>query len=76
MLLDRPPPAAFHRERLSEPVFTGVRAIDVFTPLCAGQRIGIFAGSGVGKSTLLSMLARETASTRRFSPPSASAAGK
>ena len=56
--LDRPPPAAFHRERLSEPVFTGVRAIDVFTPLCAGQRIGIFAGSGVGKSTLLSMLAR------------------
>ncbi len=58
MSLDRPPPAAFHRERLSEPVFTGVRAIDVFTPLCAGQRIGIFAGSGVGKSTLLSMLAR------------------
>ncbi len=37
---------------------TGVRAIDVFTPLCAGQRIGIFAGSGVGKSTLLSMLAK------------------
>ena len=56
--LDRPPPAAFHRERLSEPVFTSVRAVDVFTPLCAGQRIGIFAGSGVGKSTLLSMLAR------------------
>ena len=58
MPLDRPPPGAFHRERLSEPVFTGVRAVDVFTPLCAGQRIGIFAGSGVGKSTLLSMLAR------------------
>ncbi len=58
MPLDRPPPGAFQRERLSEPVFTGVRAIDVFTPLCAGQRIGIFAGSGVGKSTLLSMLAR------------------
>ncbi|MGA9267971.1 MAG: FliI/YscN family ATPase [Rhodomicrobium sp.] len=56
--LDRPPPGAFHRERLSEPVFTSVRAIDVFTPLCAGQRIGVFAGSGVGKSTLLSMLAR------------------
>ena len=37
---------------------TGVRVIDLFTPLCAGQRIGIFAGSGVGKSTLLSMLAR------------------
>ncbi len=58
MSLDRAPPSAFHRERISEPVFTGVRAIDVFTPLCAGQRIGIFAGSGVGKSTLLSMLAR------------------
>ena len=55
--LDRAPPPAFHRERVSEPVFTAVRAIDVFTPLCAGQRIGIFAGSGVGKSTLLSMLA-------------------
>ena len=56
--LDRDPPSAFHRERLSQPVFTGVRAIDLFTPLCAGQRIGVFAGSGVGKSTLLSMLAR------------------
>ncbi|MFZ1110037.1 MAG: FliI/YscN family ATPase [Rhodomicrobium sp.] len=58
MPLDRPPPSAFHRERVSEPVFTGVRSIDLFTPLCAGQRIGIFAGSGVGKSTLLSMLSR------------------
>jgi flagellum-specific ATP synthase len=58
MPLDRAPPSAFHRERISEPVTTGVRAIDLFTPLCAGQRIGIFAGSGVGKSTLLSMLAR------------------
>ncbi len=58
MPLDRAPPSAFHRERISEPVLTGVRAIDLFTPLCAGQRIGIFAGSGVGKSTLLSMLAR------------------
>jgi flagellum-specific ATP synthase len=56
--LDRKPPPAFHRERVSKPVFTGVRAIDMFTPLCAGQRIGIFAGSGVGKSTLLSMLAK------------------
>ncbi len=56
--LDRMPPPAFQRKRLSIPVLTGVRAIDVFTPLCAGQRIGIFAGSGVGKSTLLSMLAK------------------
>ena len=58
MALDRPPPPAFHRERLNTPVMTGTRAIDVFTPLCAGQRIGVFAGSGVGKSTLLSMLAK------------------
>ncbi len=58
MPLDRAPPPAFHRERLNTPVMTGTRAIDVFTPLCAGQRMGIFAGSGVGKSTLLSMLAK------------------
>ncbi len=56
--LDRMPPPAVQRKRLSMPVLTGVRAIDVFTPLCAGQRIGIFAGSGVGKSTLLSMLGK------------------
>jgi flagellum-specific ATP synthase len=37
---------------------TGVRAIDVFTPICRGQRLGIFAASGVGKSTLMGMLAR------------------
>lgn len=43
--------------RVDEPFRTGVSAIDVFTPLCYGQRLGIFAGSGVGKSTLLSMLA-------------------
>ena len=45
------------RARVKTPLRTGVRVIDLFTPLCAGQRIGIFAGSGVGKSTLLSMLA-------------------
>jgi len=56
--LDRVPPSAFQRERLKTPALTGVRAIDVFTPLCNGPRIGIFAGSGVGKSTLLSMLAK------------------
>ena len=47
--------APAHRAR---PCKTGVRVIDLFTPLCAGQRIGIFAGSGIGKSTLLAMLAR------------------
>jgi len=51
-------PDPLARTIVSRPAFTGVRVIDVFTPLCFGQRIGIFAGSGVGKSTLLSMLAR------------------
>ena len=46
------------RERVTKAIRTGVRVVDTFTPLCAGQRIGIFAGSGVGKSTLLAMLAR------------------
>ncbi|ACS38448.1 flagellar protein export ATPase FliI [Methylorubrum extorquens] len=55
--LDADPPAAMTRARVKTPLPTGVRAIDLFTPLCAGQRIGIFAGSGVGKSTLLAMLA-------------------
>jgi flagellum-specific ATP synthase len=52
------PPAALDRQRISKPLKTGVRVIDLFTPICAGQRIGIFAGSGVGKSTLLAMLAK------------------
>ncbi|CAO4175937.1 flagellar protein export ATPase FliI [Methylorubrum populi] len=55
--LDADPPSAMTRARVKTPLLTGVRAIDLFTPLCAGQRIGIFAGSGVGKSTLLAMLA-------------------
>ena len=55
---DAPPPPALRRGRVGNPVPTGVRAIDIFTPLVKGQRIGIFAGSGVGKSTLMGMLAR------------------
>ena len=55
---DAEPPSAMRRQRVRAPLKTGVRVMDLFTPLCAGQRIGIFAGSGVGKSTLLSMLAR------------------
>jgi flagellum-specific ATP synthase len=55
---DREPPAAMRRHRVRMPLRTGVRILDLFTPVCAGQRIGIFAGSGVGKSTLLSMLTR------------------
>jgi flagellum-specific ATP synthase len=58
VLSDREPPPAVRRQRARMPLKTGVRVIDVFTPLCAGQRIGIFAGSGIGKSTLLAMLAR------------------
>lgn len=55
---EREPPAPLSRQRVRTPIRSGVRVIDMFTPLCAGQRIGIFAGSGVGKSTLLAMLAR------------------
>ncbi|MCU4179540.1 flagellar protein export ATPase FliI [Bosea sp. BH3] len=58
MPADGAPPEAMRRGRVSRPLRTGVKVVDLFTPLCAGQRIGIFAGSGVGKSTLLAMLAR------------------
>ena len=54
-------PGALSRQRVDKPFLTGVRVIDIFTPLCFGQRIGIFAGSGVGKSTLLAMLAAASA---------------
>lgn len=50
-------PSPLARQRVETAFRTGVRVIDIFTPLCYGQRIGIFAGSGVGKSTLLAMLA-------------------
>lgn len=53
--------APLDRARVDAPFRTGVKVADVFTPLCYGQRIGIFAGSGVGKSTLLSMFARSDA---------------
>ena len=56
--VDRPPPRALKRQRIRQPMRTGVRAVDIFTPVCAGQRMGIFAGSGVGKSTFLAMLTR------------------
>lgn len=50
-------PGAMERQRVGTAFMTGVRVIDIFTPLCLGQRLGVFAGSGVGKSTLLAMLA-------------------
>ncbi|WP_019173211.1 flagellar protein export ATPase FliI [Pseudaminobacter salicylatoxidans] len=55
------PPAALARQRVETSFLTGVRVIDIFTPICFGQRLGIFAGSGVGKSTLLAMLANAQA---------------
>ncbi len=53
-------PHPLYRSRISEPLSVGVRAIDGFITIGKGQRIGIFAGSGVGKSTLLGMIARNT----------------
>lgn len=61
MLLRNKAPSAHDRKRLGEKLDLGVRAINSFLSTCSGQRMGIFAGSGVGKSVLMSMLARYTA---------------
>ncbi len=55
-----PPPDAFTRPRIRDRVGLGVRALDTLVPCGRGQRLGIFAGSGVGKSSLLGMIARYT----------------
>ncbi|MEW7007076.1 FliI/YscN family ATPase [Lentilitoribacter sp. EG35] len=51
-------PPSMQRNRVNTPIRTGVKVVDIFTPICQGQRLGIFAGSGVGKSTMLSMFAK------------------
>lgn len=53
-------PNAMKRARIVEPLQTGVRVLDTLTTIGKGQRMGLFAGSGVGKSSLLSMIARGT----------------
>ncbi len=58
--IDRRPPSALERKPIDKPLATGVRAIDGLITLAEGQRIGLFAGSGVGKSTLLGAIARGT----------------
>ncbi len=59
--LDESPPPSVKRPRIREPLTTGVRAMDALLSCGRGQRMGIFAGSGVGKSVLLGMMTRYTA---------------
>src|SRR5512134_3357398 len=54
------PPPAHSRQRIGTRINLGVRAMNAFLTCCRGQRMGIFAGSGVGKSTLMSMMARRS----------------
>jgi flagellum-specific ATP synthase len=51
-------PGAFERRKVGDRLQTQIKCIDLFTPICRGQRMGVFAGSGVGKSTVMAMLAR------------------
>ena len=60
ILLKASAPAAHTRQRVGEQLDLGVRAVNNFIAMCKGQRMGIFAGSGVGKSVTLSMMARYT----------------
>ncbi|MHC1551700.1 flagellar protein export ATPase FliI [Phyllobacterium sp. K27] len=51
-------PSAMNRNRVEKGLRSGVNVVDVFVPMCFGQRMGVFAGSGVGKSTLLAMMTK------------------
>ncbi len=59
--LDPPPTTALQRRRIKEPLPTGVRVVDAMVTVGKGQRLGIFSGPGVGKSTLIASVARNTA---------------
>jgi len=59
-LLDAPAPLPLERHLIHEPIGCGIRAVDGFLTCGRGQRVGIFGGSGVGKSTLIGMMARNT----------------
>jgi flagellum-specific ATP synthase len=58
--LDGSPPHPLRRPRVDTPLSLGVRAWDTMAPMGRGQRVGVFAGSGVGKSTLMGMVARNS----------------
>jgi flagellum-specific ATP synthase len=59
-MLDAAAPLALERDLIHEPIGCGVRAVDAFLTCGRGQRVGIFGGSGVGKSTLIGVMARNT----------------
>lgn len=59
-LLYSQPPASLKRTRITEPLYTGIKAIDTMITCGKGQRLGIFSGSGVGKSVMMGMIARGT----------------
>ena len=58
--VERPAPEPLSRRRVTRPLALGVRALDALLTVGEGQRIGVFAGSGVGKSTLMGQIARQT----------------
>lgn len=58
--LSPPPISALTRARINQPLRTGVRALDLMTPMGRGQRMGVFAGPGVGKSTLMGTIAKRS----------------